>query len=98
MKAVLSFKLTYPPQKIMESKIIFKKDEMNMEYICIHVLPQQLHHEKLLPNVKIYSDCKSSTNNSTLPPTLCCSHSVNICLQKEDTYQRSRYSVSYPGT
>lgn len=75
-----------------------KKDEINMGYICTQVLPHQLHPRKVLPNVKIYSECQRSTSNSTLPPTLCYSHSINTFLQREDTYQQWRYAMFYPGT
>lgn len=69
-----------------------------MDCISTHAHPHRLYHKKVLSNGKIYSECQRGSSNSTLPPTLCCSHSVNIFLQKEDTYRQWRYATFYPGT
>lgn len=47
---------------------------------------------------KSICSAKRSSSNSTIPPTLHYSHSVNDFLQKEDAYQQSRYAAFYPAT
>lgn len=75
-----------------------ENDEINMEQICAHTFFSNYITRRDCLMKKSICSAKRSSSNSTLPPTLHYSHSVNDFLQKEDAYQQSRYTAFHPAT